>query len=624
MSARELKSEPTLTRAMAQLTLPIPDPDEDLKAQEAWAQTLSDNDFSLASGASFLYSVRDIGYKGNDTALDDLIDNSIQASAKNVHIAFQCHGEKIQSIAVIDDGHGMSPKVLRGAIPWGGTHRRGNRQGFGKYGFGLSSATLSIGKRFTVYTKVAGADLYSIELDIEKADQGAYTTTEGRVQVPGAEKASLPSWVDSYIFEHLGELKQGTVIVIENLDRLEKKTRNGFQGHLLPHLGVIFRNLLSAMTLWVDGTKVEPIDPLFLTEGWKFYDEDSDRAEALPAINIPVSDDNGSLKGVIGVRIARFPVSFLRQPESKEKVRGKNNNRFKVVKDLPGILMLRNGRQIDVVNSSSKTTFQNNDRYWQVELSFPGTMDEELKLSVMNEVEVSDRIWDALEAAGLFRTINQMRKAYLTEAAALEAKGDQGDSADHSRPSERALTDALPYLPTTPFQQQRGAQNLREEARRRAAQTRRPLEEEERRLEEETEERLFLAIPEDNPEAPFYRVQQLGMQTQLFLNKSHPFYTSIYGYTPKDPAEAGRLLRASWEMFLFTLGLSQLNAEAHPDRFEWYRKEKQEWSVNFAAILSRYDQYRDVTDALALQDAIQETTETATTSEQTSPEGEEA
>jgi hypothetical protein len=41
--------------------------------------------------------------------------------------------------------------------------------------------------------------------------------------------------------------------------------------------------------------------------------------------------------------------------------------------------------------------------------------------------------------------------------------------------------------------------------------------------------------------------------------------------------------------------------------------------VNFAAVLSRYDQYRDVTDALALQDAIQETTDGAT-----KPEGEEA
>ncbi len=47
---------------------------------------------------------------------------------------------------IYDDGHGMVKDMLSVAVTWGGTHRQGSRKGFGKYGYGLPSASLSIAK----------------------------------------------------------------------------------------------------------------------------------------------------------------------------------------------------------------------------------------------------------------------------------------------------------------------------------------------------------------------------------------------------------------------------------------------------------------------------------------------
>src|SRR5437660_4131231 len=45
-------------------------------------------DFGLVLANAFVRGMRDIGYKSNATAVNELIDNSIQAEASKVHVAF--------------------------------------------------------------------------------------------------------------------------------------------------------------------------------------------------------------------------------------------------------------------------------------------------------------------------------------------------------------------------------------------------------------------------------------------------------------------------------------------------------------------------------------------------------
>ena len=119
------------------------------------------------------------------------------------------------------------------------------------------------------------------------------------------------------------------------------------------------------------------MDPLFLTEGARFYDLDEDRAEAVEPITFEVRDkDSRESNGTVRVRFAVMPPTFARVDKTKD-ARGKNaNERFPILVSHNGLVVLRAGRQIDVVRAGLPTTFGNNDRYIGVEVDFPPALDE--------------------------------------------------------------------------------------------------------------------------------------------------------------------------------------------------------------------------------------------------------
>ena len=73
--------------------------------------------FGLTVGTAFVRGIRDIGYKHTGTALDELIDNSYEAGASNIHIVLYDDGSgrknNCTQIAVIDDGGGMIPEMIQ-------------------------------------------------------------------------------------------------------------------------------------------------------------------------------------------------------------------------------------------------------------------------------------------------------------------------------------------------------------------------------------------------------------------------------------------------------------------------------------------------------------------------------
>lgn len=77
--------------------------------------TTSDNLTIRPILSVFLSSLRDIGYSF-ETALADLIDNSISANAENIKIYAL---PSINKLVIIDDGNGMSDDMLREAMRLG-------------------------------------------------------------------------------------------------------------------------------------------------------------------------------------------------------------------------------------------------------------------------------------------------------------------------------------------------------------------------------------------------------------------------------------------------------------------------------------------------------------------------
>ena len=85
----------------------IPDSQTDLQEQQKYVENLEQSgfDFSLAITDTFINSIRDIGYKSIGTALDEEIDNSLQAAAKNIHVFFWIQKGKYQPEETRHDRH---------------------------------------------------------------------------------------------------------------------------------------------------------------------------------------------------------------------------------------------------------------------------------------------------------------------------------------------------------------------------------------------------------------------------------------------------------------------------------------------------------------------------------------
>jgi hypothetical protein len=384
--------------------------------------------FGLTVGDAFVRGIRDIGYKHTGTALDEQIDNGYQAGADQVHVFFGYDGtasdKKPSELAVLDNGHGMEPDMIRASVTWGGTHREGDRSGFGRYGYGLPSSAVSQGHRYTVYSKIEGGDLWAVTIDIDDIANGEYTNEEGLIVVPEPRKAKLPAFVAKHVDEHMGgNWQHGTLVVIEKLDKLDRSTTKGLHTFLMDHFGVTYHKLRGDFDIFVNGELVQPIDPLFVTPGYRHYDLDEQRAEALESIVIDVKDaKTKEVRGKMMVRMSYMPPDFASIDKS-QAAQGKNaNERFPILERYNGFIFSRNGRIIDVIARNPITVLQNNDRYIKIEIDFPAELDEHFNIPTSKQrVDVSDAIWDRLREAGLGKAIQQLREKANARRAEMKA-----------------------------------------------------------------------------------------------------------------------------------------------------------------------------------------------------------
>jgi hypothetical protein len=564
---------------------------------------LESEDFGwdLMIGAAFVRGIRDIGYKSTAFALAELADNAIQAGANSIDVIFGFdEGAKPTRLAVVDDGHGMEPKMVRASLVWGAGTRAEDPTGFGKYGYGLPSASVSQCYRVTVYSKVAGGDWYSAYLDVDEIKHGDWTKGN-RIEMPVERTEAPPGFVVDQLKKkkRWSKFDHGTVIVWDRLDpsRIDYRRRQELRNALVTDLGVIYRNYLVETPMTVDGEPIEPCDPLFLTEGFRYYDLDQDRAIELPPAIVPVKDkETGEVIGKMRVRFARMPPTFFRKPEFKQtnKVGTRQmNQRLEIADANNGVIFLRNGRQIAVVKGPRRLqgAAQNatTDRYWAVEVDFDASLDHLFAITTSKQqVTPDDRVWDMLAGkADLFKVMGQMRTVYRKEAKRISSEAEQGGGGGERasvaavKAGEKFRTSPLPK--DTRGRQDEAERNLGQEAKKRAGRSGLKSEIVERELVADREGDTHIVETEDSPGAPFFRCVPEGGTRVLYLNVAHPFYTSLY----QGPGSSARL-RAGLEVLLWTLGNAEVDADPDSDRRQFYSRERVSvWTPHLADALGQ-------------------------------------
>ncbi len=545
--------------------------------------------FGVVFADAFLRGMRDIGYKSPSFALAEEIDNSVQAAAQTISFRFGYAPEtkthvKPDYIAIIDDGNGMIPEMISYAVRWGGTDREDNRAGFGRYGYGLPSSLISLARRYTVYSKVPGGQWHAVTVDVGQlvAATGDIEKTEA---ILSARPASLPEWViEAEDKIDLRSADSGTVIVLEDIDRLRNepgwKKKETIQAKLLQDFGVIYRYWLPERHLFVDGAEAQAVDPLFLMEHARVFEETPVRAERIATRTFEVDTPDGK-KGTVTIRAAVLPLNFqLADPDDYDggDLRGKKRNkRFPIMRAYNGLLICRERRQIDCIIPPF-TKFQNMDLYVRIEIDFDAELDEFFGITTAKQqITIVPEMWEKLlhsgkEGGGLRDLIRDMRRRRDEIREQLDAAARKKEFVVKPRPSTAAMEESAKFkgrtTEPTPAQKQEANKNLEHEAASLSKRAGISKNEALKQITLKAAKRKWEVDFQAIPEGPFYRPRRLGEQKVVIVNTEHPFYTKIYNTNPT--AQAGL------EVMLFVLAEREL--EVTDDAEIFYKAERQRWS----------------------------------------------
>lgn len=164
---------------------------------------------------SLMESMRAVGYSP-ESAIADLIDNSISASATVIEVEYDA--SEAPCVAILDDGVGMTAAELTEAMRHGSQNPTEKRDlhDLGRFGLGLKTASLSQCRKFTVISKKAGGiNARCWDLDVVLQEE------KWVVVVPPLDRLKkLP------LFEKLVGLESGTLVAWQDLDRLTAGAKN--------------------------------------------------------------------------------------------------------------------------------------------------------------------------------------------------------------------------------------------------------------------------------------------------------------------------------------------------------------------------------------------------------------
>jgi len=338
----------------------------------------------IIPAATAIETMRDSGYKDVSYALAELIDNSIEAQAKNIQVlTFDGVIEKkrktdkvVTKIAVYDDGKGMDQEVLGLALQFGVGTRMNTRHGIGRFGIGLPNASISQCKKVTVYSWKNNI-CYKTYLDIDEVKE---TKSQNANPVMKCEMPQELEFID-------GQRKDsGTLVVWEKCDRLGFAKSITLLRRMENSFCRIYRHFLDDDDSY--GTKVDikviainlekdrkidilkANDPLYLLtpNNVPNYEDKATNSQFADTIILHVPYDNEGNTSQIEIR---FSIAL---PETQKL--GGSSAVGKHYEKNTGISFVRAGREIDFGSFGFFNRSEPRERWFGCEVRFEPILDE--------------------------------------------------------------------------------------------------------------------------------------------------------------------------------------------------------------------------------------------------------
>ena len=332
-------------------------------------------------------AMRDSGYRNTAYALAELIDNSIQANARNVDVICiekkefvkERESRRINAIGVMDNGEGMQSEVLRLALQFGnGTHLR-DRVGIGRFGMGLPNSAISQCRKVEVWTWQNGPDnaLYTY-LDVDEIENGHLVSVPSPIVKPFPDewrnRSDIVDTTGTFVlwtkFDEHRLSWRGAAATLRNTEALVGRMYRKFidDGRVTirlvplsdekPLLDSSYARVNDPLYLMKDSTTPDPFQKEPMFQAWGEEDE-----------VFEIDYDGAKHEVLVRMSWARSETVPEDLTDRGAKPYGKH-----AAKNI-GVSIVREGRELDL-DTGWTNSYDPTERWWGVEVEFPSTLDE--------------------------------------------------------------------------------------------------------------------------------------------------------------------------------------------------------------------------------------------------------
>lgn len=465
--------------------------------------------------ARVLNALGAIGYTP-ETAVCDIVDNSItHGEASKVWIELipepgvaENRRNNASHYVIADNGGGLDENGLDNALALGSFPVASGS--LGKFGMGLKSAGLSLGKRITLLSRRAGDETRKRILDVDHVEAaGQYEQLSGDLT-----EFELEVW-DRF----LDDQASGTVVIVDKTHKDNQPSIKSTRKELERELGIIYYYFLDGdnpVEMNIDDVGIEAFDPLFVDEA----NENGDLDE---------KQWNGKTVGWLSHRqslavdaehgiTAEVEMTQLPHPPSFGKDRAAVRSRYMIEAGNYGFYVYRNKRLISRGERFTDIVPYDQDYYsFRGRLLITDEADAVLNIDVKkSRVLLSEEARRAL-TDHIYEPRIKSRDAWLhANELRQKALGENSQAQANEKLAESEEIDVLPSEPDSEELEER------RDERRRSQSEARPVKPEERERAEKEHQRVLLEeFLLDN--VVWERAYDPAIGTIVRLNGAHRF-----------------------------------------------------------------------------------------------------
>lgn len=452
-------------------------------------------------------SLRDTGYVLN-TAIADIIDNSVAADASVVKVEFALDPRGRIRFSVADNGRGMEGEDLVDALRYG-SKRRAHPSSLGKFGLGLKTASTAFARRLSVTSRARGeSGVATVVWDLDEVKQHGWSVELSDVADQGDVRA-------------LNEVSPdggGTVVRWSKVDRVLRDYQSPTGGHavkaveklatiLTEHLGMVFQRFLDPddtrcqnVELYLNGVRVEPWDP---------FDYDSDELYN-KVIKVQLGEDHFAelrLRIVVLPRRAELLAQFGEDGPRQARLGNKTQ----------GIYVYREGRLIHGPDWLGLWVQEPHFTLCRAELSFDHMLDDAFQVDIKkSRIDMAAELLDVIGKA-----LTPPRR----EAEARYREGRRETTAKIAQPSLHATSNAAISEASTSIPAARLTSVDSEHGKAVITNSYGPVAV---KYIEAPEARIFVEPVESLHDGVLYEPAYIGANPGVRISKAHPYYEKVY------------------------------------------------------------------------------------------------